>query len=109
MDNAIPDVGDLVVYAFDKKPEQWRVRGWLQVAPPPKFEPGSIAEELYLEMAAERVPSQPPRMRFCPRAEATHLALSGTCGAIAPIAECTVVGHVSWPETNLARAREDAE
>jgi hypothetical protein len=49
-------------------------------------------------------------MRWCLREEATHVSLSGIAGAIAPIGEVTVTGHVSesWSKEAVDEARQSA-
>jgi hypothetical protein len=109
-----PDVGTLVEYgkdSFGKEPGHYRVDAWLRAAPTPEFEPhdfiGKILFESCQELDDER-DGQKKRMQFCLRDEATHLSLSGICGAIAPIEMCKVTGVVDWPPKHLAEARESA-
>ena len=109
-----PDVGALVEYgtnSFGTEPGRYRVSGWMRVAPPPKLHPddfiGSILFEACQELRDAR-DGQRKRMQFCLREEATHLSLSGICGAIAPIEMCKVTGMVDWKLEHLEEARDSA-
>ena len=104
-----PDVGAIVEYgtnSFGTEPGRYRVSGWLRVAPPPAH-PGSILYEACQQLRDAR-DGQRKRMQFCLREEATHLSLSGICGAIAPLEMCEVTGMVDWPQAHLEEARESA-
>lgn len=121
-----PTVGTLVDYGRKSlepnKPEQWRVGSWLRILPPPgppQSEEERIADELLAEIIAEEKAEderkgirRPVRVKyqFCLRNEATHVGLVGICGAIAPIEECTITGHLKdfWTEEQLASARNHA-
>lgn len=109
-----PDVGSLVEYgtnSFGTEPGRYRVSGWLRAAPPPNLHPddfiGSILYEACQELRDAR-DGQRKRMQFCLREEATHLSLSGICGAIAPIEMCKVTGMVDWKPEHLEEERESA-
>lgn len=49
------------------------------------------------------------QMEFCPRTEATHLALTGRFGLVAPITSCQVVGRVPWTPEQLQIAQDKAD
>jgi len=49
------------------------------------------------------------QMEFCPRSEATHLALTGAKALVAPISSCRVVGRVPWTSDQLRVAQAKAE
>ncbi len=48
-------------------------------------------------------------MEFCPRTEATHLALTGRVGLVAPITSCKVVGRAPWTPEQLQIAQDKAD
>lgn len=122
----IPNVCDIVEYGLDsfgKQPATYRVDGWLCPRfPQPKITGhdmllsgamrrdltcGEIAESVIHSILAER-PASRVRLAWCTREEATHVALSGICGAIALVSECRVVGRVQWGEDAVADAVEYA-
>ena len=109
-----PDVGALVEYgtnSFGTEPGRYRVSGWMRVAPPPKLDPDDFLGNLLFEACQELRDArdgQRKRMQFCLREEATHLSLSGICGAIAPVEMCKVTGMVDWRPEHLEEERESA-
>lgn len=109
-----PDVGALVEYgtdSFGKGPGHYRVDGWLRAAPTPKFEPHDFIGKILFESCREFGEGRDGtrvRMQWCLREEATHLSLSGICGAMARIEDCKVTGMVDWPPKMLDEARESA-
>jgi hypothetical protein len=109
-----PDVGALVEYgtdSFGKEPGHYRVSGWIRVAPEPEFQPGDFLNEILFESCSkihDARDGERKRMQFCLREEATHLSLSGICGAIAPIEQCKVTGMVPWDQAMLEEHRESA-
>jgi hypothetical protein len=109
-----PDVGTLVEYGkdgFDKGPGRYRVSAWIRVAPTPTFEPDDFLGEILFEACqklTDKRDGQKKRMQFCTREEATHLSLTGICGAIAPIELCKVTGMVEWEQAFLEGQRESA-
>lgn len=109
-----PDVGTLVEYGLDgfkREPARYRVDGWMRAAPTPQFPPHAFLEKILFEASQELTDAadgKKKRMQFCLREEATHLALAGVCGAIAPVVQCKVVGTVEWPENQLNDARQHA-
>jgi len=117
MTTMAPDVGALVEYGQNglrTGPGEYRVTGWLCTAEKPVYDSSDLVdqmmEEILAEEEAERHPHDPRRrnLRFCLRAEATHVALYGICGAIAPIEEVKVTGTVEWSQEDIAAARERA-
>jgi hypothetical protein len=109
-----PDVGDLVEYgmnSFRTEPGRYRVTAWIRVAPVPELNPEDFIGEILFEACQELRDArdgQKKRMQFCLREEATHLSLSGICGAIAPIELCKVIGMVDWPEAQIDEKRAHA-
>lgn len=107
-----PDVGALVEYgtnSFGTEPGRYRVSGWLRAAPPPTLDPDDFIGKILFESCPElrdASDGQRKRMQFCLREEATHLSLSGICGAIAPIEMCKVTGMVDWKPELLEQERE---
>jgi hypothetical protein len=105
-----PDVGALVDYGLDgfgKEPGKYRVSSWLRPAAPRKFDPDDFLGEILFE-ACQEIKGE--RWEHCTREEATHLALSGICGAIAPVEACKVTGHISehWSAEHVAELRKSA-
>lgn len=49
------------------------------------------------------------QMEFCPRSEATHLALTGKRALVSPIASCKVIGRVPWTPEQLRTAEFKAD
>lgn len=49
------------------------------------------------------------QMEFCPRSEATHLALTGRRALVSPIASCKVIGRVPWAPEQLRTAEYKAD
>jgi hypothetical protein len=105
-------VGALVLYGlggFRTGQARWRVNGWLRVAPPEDLK---AVDPILAEVLAGVATSDDgrPRYQWCLPEEATHVSLSGICGAIAPIGECRVTGRVGWPRATIEayadRARE---
>jgi hypothetical protein len=109
-----PVVGALVEYgkdSFGKGPGHYRVDGWLRAAPTPKFEPHDFIGKILFESCrefGENRDGTKVRMQWCLREEATHLSLSGICGAMARIEDCKVTGMVDWTPKMLEEARESA-
>lgn len=105
----VPEVGAIVEYGFDpftQKPRRYRVKSYLcRVVETPNFGDDVLGAILF-ESCREVDGS---RMRWCLREEATHLSMTGTCGSIARVEDCVVVGMVGWTEKLLAEARESAE
>lgn len=113
-----PDVGALVEYGLDgyrARPATYRVSGWMKERP---VEPtsdelidqgvtdiGRILRAILYETQQE---VQGKKMIWCTREEATHLSLTGVCGAIAPIEACKVVGRVDWSEKQIDEERKYA-
>lgn len=109
-----PDVGSLVEYgmnSFRTEPGRYRVKAWIRVAPTPELHPDDFIGEILFEACQELRDArdgQKKRMQFCLREEATHLALTGICGAIAPIEMCKVTGMVTWSKAMLDDSRASA-
>jgi hypothetical protein len=109
-----PDVGTLVEYGLnglENAPARYRVSSWMRAAPPPKLDPDDFLGDILFESCREledEADGKKKRMQFCLREEATHVSLSGICGAIAPIAMCKIVGKVDWPVELLNLQRESA-
>lgn len=114
-----PDVCDIVEYGLDsfrQQPATYRVDAWLK----PYVEPFRVtgydmlltgafraeldgpqrAEALLYSVLGSLKEKAPKRTRlvWCCRDEATHVALSGVGGAVAPITECKVVSRVAWSD-----------
>lgn len=109
-----PDVGALVEYGLDsfgKEPARYRVKSWMRVAPAPQIAEDDWLGEILFE-ACQQVETKTgagkQRMQWCLREEATHVSLTGICGAIAPIEACKVTGMVPWPKAQLDEARNSA-
>jgi hypothetical protein len=121
-----PDVGDIVEYglnSFRTEPATYRVSAWLK-RPAPKTRltghdmlvAGAMRRDLDKDQICEAIlhniiPGENPRgtqLVWCGREDATHVSLSGICGAIAPIGECRVVGRVSWSAEDVAEEVEFA-
>lgn len=106
-----PDAGALVEYgmnSFGTSPAHWRVKSWLRVAPPLDKAESTWLDEILHEAAAEvdtKTAAGKQRMQFCPQDEATHVSLTGICGAIAPIEKCKVLGMVDWSPERLEEER----
>lgn len=109
-----PDVGVIVEYGLDgfgKEPAHYRVDAWMRAAPAPKIASRDFLGKLLFESCREfkdAADGENKRLQFCLREEATHLALAGVAGAIAPIAHCKVVGKVDWSEEQLSPVRQHA-
>lgn len=109
-----PDVGALVEYGesgFNTGPGEYLVTAWMRLAPTPALAPDDFVGQMLHEACQEiRDPRDGTkhRMQFCLREEATHLALSGVAGAIAPISMCKVTGMVGWSPAELREARTRA-
>lgn len=109
-----PDVGSLVEYgmnSFNTGPAAYRVTAWMRAAPPPAFHPDDFIGQILFEGCQEiRDPcdGSKKRMQYCLQEEATHLALTGIAGAIAPIEMCKVTGMVNWPADQIEMSREKA-
>ena len=118
----IPDVCDIVEYGFDgfgKAPATYRVDAWLKPYVKPyrvtgydmmmsgammsdldKDQRGEVILQPIFERLAANT-SRRTRLIWCRREEATHVSLSGVCGAVAPISECKIVGRVNWDEVDV--------
>jgi hypothetical protein len=86
--SSAPDVGSIVEYglnSFGTGPAQYRVTAY--ACPSHKHD----------------------RLRWCTQSEATHVALTGICGAMAPIELCKVVGMVDWEAGWIEEARQGAQ
>lgn len=116
-----PDVASIVEYGLDsfgQKPETYRVDGWLCEMPPlvelDCGTPGSktrqqITNTVIMKLRQENPPDpSKKRLRWCLREDATHLALSGICGAVAPVEKCKVIGVVNWDSSVIDEYRADA-
>ncbi len=109
-----PEIGTIVNYGINeimKEPRRYRVTAWIREAPPPTFDPEDALDQILYESSREfrdAVDGVKKRMQFCLREEATHLSLTGVGGAIAPIALCTVIGKVEWPQNLLDDALASA-
>lgn len=103
-----PDVGTIVEYGMDsfgKAPARYRVSSWMRVAETPKFKEHEWLDEILFEGCRDFGEG---RMVWCTREEATHVSLTGICGALARIEDCKVVGRVPWPEEQISQARASA-
>jgi hypothetical protein len=102
-----PDVGAIVEYGVSSMgngPKTWRVCSWLRAAPEPTLAPDDFIGQILFETCREfdtKNGSVKKRMQWCLREEATHVSLTGTCGCIAPVEKCKVVGRVDWPEQQI--------
>lgn len=109
-----PDAGAIVEYglnSFGTAPTTWRVKSWLRVAPPLDTAQATWIDEILRESAVKvdtKTAAGKQPMQFCLQEEATHVSLTGICGAIAPIEKCKVLGMVDWPQSQLDEARESA-
>lgn len=120
------DIGDIVEYglnSFRTGPATYRVDAWLKPSVPEMklsgydmLVAGAMPRDLDCVQRCEAVlhditPKVNPRgtlLVWCLREEATHVALTGICGGIAPIGECRVTGRVQWPDEILESAVQTA-
>lgn len=107
----VPPVGSLVLYGLDgfgTQQASWRVSSWL--CPFRRPEPsGQFMHDRFADIlweSCQKIDGQ--RMQWCLPNEATHVSLTGICGAIAPIGECKVTGMVNWPEKHITEEHESA-
>lgn len=106
-----PDVGAIVHYGKDgmgNGPGVYRVNSWLRrvlVDPPFTDELDDVFAEMLFQSCRL---FDGYRLQFCHRDEATHVSMSGVCGAIAPIEKCVVVGTVEWSKAMIDEARAKA-
>lgn len=107
-----PDIGALVEYGLDsfgKEPGRFRVSAWMRwVLPSAPSVPTDPVAASAFRLISEILPERKPRWEFCLQHEATHLALSGIAGAIAPIEAVKVTGMVSWSKEHLDDALRSA-
>ena len=104
-----PDVGAIVHYGkngMGNAPGTYRVNSWLRRV---LVAPEATDDDPFADILFESCRTfDGYRLQFCQRAEATHVSMSGVCGAIAPIEQCEVVGMVEWPQKWIDEAREKA-
>ena len=113
--------GDIVLHGtgMDGQPKRWRVKRYLQRIGDPAYnseldaETAEFLQEWVEEEKAERRSKGLPATRrytlqTCPPEEATHLSLTGVCGAIVPVGECEYAALVEWPAHHIREAREKA-
>lgn len=115
---------------YSGKPRSYRVSSYVRRVEDPAYEAISPAgstevdieiatflqEELRKDVEQEKAERKaaglPANRRYtfekCPPEEATHLVLSGICGAIAPVEACTYVRQVKWPEERIVEAQNKA-
>lgn len=107
-----PEVGAIVEYGLDsfgKKPQTYRVDSWMRErAPLVKAKRGDFSDVIDEILYDAQQEIKGKKMEWCLRHEATHLSLSGICGAVAPIEECKVVGMVTWSKELLDHERKQA-
>jgi hypothetical protein len=108
MKHLAPAVGALVDYGVDswgRIPGKYRVKGWLRLATPPKspLDGGDLISYLLWDESVKQ------QMQWCLREDATHVALTGIGGTIAPIEAVIVTGMVAWSEEVLHEAQKHAE
>jgi hypothetical protein len=104
-----PDVGAIVEYGLDsfgRKPQTWRVKGWMCTAERPKFAEDDWIGEILFDSCREFKGNK--RLRWCLREEAEYVTLTSICGAVAPIGECKVIGMVNWPKDQIDKDRDRA-
>ena len=120
---AVPDVCDIVEYGrdgLDQGPGRYRVTGWLKAHVRARPESGTdmlaagaMWQDLTIEQAkhaladrllADIVKPAAVRLAWCPREEATHVALTGVGGAVAAVSACRVVGQVTWSRDMIDEA-----
>jgi len=102
----ILNVCDHVEYSlnsFNTGPQFWRVDGWLRRAKKPTYSKDSqdVISEILFE-GCRKIDNH--RMQWCLKSEATHVALSGICGTIAPISLCRFIGKIGWTPKDIAEA-----
>lgn len=118
------EVGDIVLYSFagEAEPRRWRVNGHMKrveinFATRSKDRltaiSARIAKRQYRHERRQRRKQGLPSFRkfrlvWCKPSEATHLELTGVCGAIATIEKCTKIGVVAWDEEHIQEARTSA-
>ncbi|TAL42453.1 MAG: hypothetical protein EPN91_08720 [Salinibacterium sp.] len=90
------DVGALVTY----NGANYRVKAWLR-----EWQRPPVVDAIEALIWEETQQLAGKRMQFCSRHAATHVALVGICGAIAPAVEVKVTGRVNWPEEHIEGAR----
>lgn len=125
--NQVPDIGDIVEYGLDGfgvGPATYRVSSWLK----PHVVParitghdmrlaGAMWPELDVDQRIEAIvhsfdddyKPRGTRLVWCLRDEATHLSMSGICGAVGLIEKCKVVGRVAWTDAHIAESVASAE
>lgn len=110
-----PKIGDIVTvrqgvndpffYELDGKPSRWRVSGYLRMVVPPPLDPTDPMTPVLESALGEYLTK--PRTYWCTREEAEFLSLVGVAGATVKVADCIVVGRVSWP-ADLIQSEESS-
>lgn len=124
-----PNVCDIVEYGLDgfgEAPATYRVDAWLKPYVKPfrvtgydMMMSGAMRSDLDKDQLAEVVlqpmferlaanTSRRTRLIWCRQEDATHVSLSGICGAIAPISKCKIVGRVNWDEAAVQAQVDNA-
>lgn len=110
--------GDIVHYGSrGTEKRRWRVKAFLQRVEDSLDDSAEsidhiveevIRESVALERQERRAKGLPANRRYtfrhCLPADATHLKLSGVCGAIAPIDECEYLKQVEWTPDAIQKA-----
>lgn len=124
--------GDIVLYGNDVrgKPRKYRVSSYVRRVEDPAYEAitaegrtkdefeialllqEELRKDIELEKAERRAAGLPASRRYtfekCLPEEATHLCLSGICGAIAPLEQCVYIAQVQWSMDRIAEAQDKA-
>lgn len=107
--NNIPDVCSIVHYgvnSFGTEPATYRVSGYMKKAVTPQLRPDDWIGKILFESC--RKFRDDSRLQDCVQEEAEYLCLTGICGAIAPVSECTVIRMVDWPAEHIKQEQEYA-
>lgn len=73
----------------------------------------SVRQEVAKERKQRKADGLPHKRRYkllrCTPEEATHLSLTGVCGRIVPISECTHEGTVNWDQATIEQERANTQ
>lgn len=126
MKNGKPEVCDIVRWSgLDGRDTHWRVKFHKKKIyhelPDTKVPPEDTVERIIYDICVESYMSDqyrqeelglPCNRKFayvvCTLEEATHVSLTGVCGAIAPIEECEFIECVNWTPERIDEERRNA-
>jgi len=119
-------VCDIVYYgldSFDRDRQRWRVDAHMKRVedtfgqkPIETVEDQILYDIISMEILKQKLRREEQglphtrrfRYQWCRPEEATHVCLSGICGAIAPIEKCEFIKVVEWPQEQIEEARKSA-